>query len=274
MLICCDGMLRSGSGLQYNLVCSLLEKMGSCVRHGRLDTEKEWLSQPVLAWAQDSETYHVVKSATFVYPRKLQIARDGLARICYIHRDIRDVAVAAKYKWGATGDSLLELLDRAVSSYEALEKAGAFGMPWLLHQRYEDVFKDTRGAVWYIARFLEVTPSQEIVEEVVMQCSLEKMLPISRSKVLLFNYFMRRTMGNAAGFVKKFLPPPLNESWGLRKVYLKLFPKVDGRTVIAHRHIEPTRGVPGAWRSQLDKEEQEVITARYKDYLIRAGYSV
>jgi hypothetical protein len=226
----------------------------------------------MLEWAQDRKTYHVVKSGRF--PQELQMARDGLARLCYIHRDIRDVGVAAKYKWGLTGEALLEMLDRAVDSYETLENAGAFGMSWLLHQRYEDVFTNTRAAVWDIAQFLEVAPSQEMVEEVVKQCSLEVMEPISKSKVLLFNHVMREGLGTVAKAVKRVLPPPLNGSWRLRKVYLKLFPKVEQHTLIAYAHIEPTRGVPGAWSEQLDKHEQEVITARYKDYLARAGYAV
>lgn len=272
MLIVCDGMLRSGSALQYNLVCSLLEKMRPCVRHGRFDTEEEWLALPDLSdWLQDTVTYHVFKG-----PQKSEVkwqrARDGLVRILYIHRDIRDIAVAAKYKWGLTGDGLLEMLDRAVKSYETMENAGAFGAPWFLHQRYEDVFSNTRGAVWEIARFLEVTPTQEIVEEVVRECSVEAMVTVSRSKVLFVNWVMRSALGSMAVAIKRVLPPPLNGSWGLRKRMLRVFPKSESRTMIAYAHIEPTRGVPGAWRHQLDKHEQDVITARYKDYLIRAGY--
>lgn len=63
-LICCDGMLRSGSAFQYNLVCSLLAKMGPCVRHGRLEREEE-SSAPVFEWAQDSNSFHVAKSASY-----------------------------------------------------------------------------------------------------------------------------------------------------------------------------------------------------------------
>ena len=269
-LICCDGMIRSGSAFQYNLVCALLEKMGSCVRHGRLEREEEWLSAPVLEWAQDSNSFHVAKCARF--PQEFQMARDGLARICYIQRDIRDVAVAAKYKWGLTGDGLLELLDRAVMTYQVLTEAGAFGTPWLLHQRYEDVYRDTAGAIWEIAQFLEVDPSPEIVEEVVKDCSLEVMVPISRSKPLLVNYVLRSDLARAANAIKRVLPPPLNGSWGLRKSMLRVLPKVEQRTLMAHRHIEPTRGEPGAWRDQLDENEQELITAQYQDYLNQAGY--
>jgi hypothetical protein len=207
-----------------------------------------------------------------VYPEKLKLARDGHTRIFYVHRDIRDVAVAAKFKWGLAGDELFVMLDRAVASYETLETAEAFGQPWLLHQKYEDVFLHTTEAVWEIARFLELAPSQETVEEVIRDCSMETMYAHSRSKYLYFNRTMTGSLGSIANVIKKFLPAPLNESWGLRKIYMGLFPKVTKRSAIAYDHIEPTRGVPGVWRDQLDKEEQELITARYEGYLLRAGY--
>jgi len=272
MLICCNGTLRSGSALQYNLVCSLLEKVGSCVRHGRQETEKQLLSQPVQAWAQDRNAYHVIKSAG--YQVEFQLARDGLMQMCYIHRDIRDIAVAAKFKWGLTGDSLLEMLDRAIASYENMEKAGAFGMSWLLHQRYENVYTNTKEAVWEIAQFLEVRPSQEIVEAVVRECSLESMETISKSKALGANQLLRNNLGKMAKLVKKVLPPPLNGSWGLRKLYMNLFPKTEKHTCISYGHIESSRGVPGAWQQELSLEEQEVIINRYKDYLMRCSYPV
>ena len=129
-----------------------------------------------------------------------------------------------------------------------------------------------KEAVREIARFLEVTPTQEIVEEVVRECSLETMLNISRSKVLFINWVMRSALGNMAVAIKRVLPPPLNGSWGLHKAMLRVFPKNESHTMIAYAHIEPTRGVPGAWRTQLDKEEQQDITGQYKDYLMRAGY--
>ena len=272
MLICCDGMHRSGSAFQYNLVCSLLEKMGSCKRHGRRETEEEWLSSPVQEWIEAKDIYHVVKSSTYIYTEKLQMARDGRTRIFYIHRDIRDVAVAAKSKWGLAGDELFVMLDRAVNSYTTLEKDEAFGKPWLLHQKYEDVFNNTTEAVCEIARFLNLSPSQEIIEEVIKECSIEVMYAHSKSKSLYFNHTMRNSLGNIANFIKRFLPTPLNQSWGLRKIYMGLFPKLEKHTAIAYNHIEPTRGVPEAWRDQLNKKEQELITARYEGYLMRAGY--
>ena len=65
MLICCDGMLRSGSAFQYNLLCSLLEKTALCERHGRIEREEEWLAAPVFDWARDNRVYHVAKSNRF-----------------------------------------------------------------------------------------------------------------------------------------------------------------------------------------------------------------
>ena len=104
MLVFCSGMLRSGSAFQYNLVSSVLERVGSCVRHGRWEPKARFSNKELLKWAKDPKTYHVVKGAR--YPEEFKWARDGMAKMFYIHRDLRDVAVAVKYKWMLEGDPL------------------------------------------------------------------------------------------------------------------------------------------------------------------------
>ena len=81
-----------------------------------------------------------------------------------------------------------------------------------------------------------------------------------------------RFLGWIANIIKKFLPPPYNKSWKLRKYYLWALPKVDKKTLIAPKHIEPTKGVPGAWKSILSNEEIKQITDRYSDYLKKEKY--
>ncbi len=271
MLVFCSGMLRSGSAFQFNLICSLLEKTSVCIRHGRWEKGYEkFTKKQIDNWANDRKTFHLIKSGR--YPEEFYYAKKGLAKILYINRDLRDVAVAAKFKWGIKDSELLEMLDRAESTYMDMVRNEAFGKEWCLHQKYEDVFSNTYEAIKQISKFIGVDPSEEIIQEIIEECSINNMLKISTSKVLRLKEIILRTLGRLAKFIKRFLPPPYNKTWKLRKYYLWLLPKVDERTVIAPNHIEPTKGAPGAWKKVLDKEEVKIITQRYKKYLKKENY--
>ena len=271
MLVFCSGMLRSGSAFQYNLVCSLLEKTSSCIRHGRWERRYEkFSSEQIEKWANDKEIFHLIKSGR--HPEEFFYAKKGLAKILYINRDLRDVAVAAKFKWGLKDADLIEMLDRAESSYEDMIKNNAFENDWCLHQKYEKVYYDNYTAVEQIAKFLGVNPTKEIIKEVIEECSINNMLKVSKSKTLRSKEIILRSLGRATNFIKKFLPQPYNKSWKLRKYYLWLLPKVDERTLIAPNHIEPTKGVPEAWKDILKKEEIKLINLRYSEYLKKEKY--
>ena len=84
--------------------------------------------------------------------------------------------------------------------------------------------------------------------------------------------FLRIILGKIANFIKQFLPKKLSKSWGLKKYYLLLLPKVDSKTVIAPRHIEPSKGVPGSWQKLLSKDEISIINKQYKEYLKIENY--
>ena len=272
MLVFCSGMLRSGSAFQYNLVCSLLEKTAVCIRHGRWERGYiKFTEKKIEEWANDKNTFHLIKSGR--HPEEFFYAKKGLAKILYINRDIRDVAVAAKYKWGVDGEDLLVLLDRAESSYKDMIKNEAFKNNWCLHQKYEEVFFDNYKAVKEMSKFLGVNPTKEIIQEVIEECSIKNMLKVSKSKTMrIRQIILDLFLGKIANFIKKFLPPPYNKTWHLRKYYLWLLPKVDKKTVIAPKHIEPTKGQPGAWKHILSKKEITTINNRYTQYLKTERY--
>ncbi len=277
MLVFCSGMLRSGSAFQFNLAASLLEKTAVCIRHGRWERGRgfeKFTKQQIHSWANDKTTFHVIKSGIYGESEEIIYAKKGLAKILFINRDLRDVAVAAKYKWGVNNKELIELLDRAESTYNAMLKMQAFEKDWCLHQKYEEVFNNTFDAIEQISKFLGINPSKDIIQEVIEECSIKNMLKVSKSKTLKFKEITLRFLGRIANIIKRFLPPPYNKSWKLRKYYLGVLPKVDEKTVIAPRHIEPTKGVPGAWRSKLSNGEIKQITERYNEYLKKEKYII
>ena len=271
MLIFCVGMLRSGSAFQFNLVSSLIEKTSICVRHGRWERAYEKYTKKELdTWARDKNSFHTIKCAR--HPEIFSYAKQGLAKIFYINRDLRDVAVAAKYKWGLSGSDLIVMLDRAELSYREMIENEAFNKDWCLHQKYVKVFHDNFKAVEQISEFLGLNASKKIIQEVIDECSINNMLKISTSKSLRLKEIILRFLGRIANLIKKVLPPPYNKSWKLRKYYLWLLPKVDEKTVIAPKHIEPTKGVPGSWQTKLTSEEIKTINKRYKSYLNQENY--
>lgn len=268
-------MIRSGSAYQYNLVCSLLEKCSVCVRHGRWEPKEEFSEftpNQLYKWANDRSCFHVIKSGR--YPIEFELARKGLAKITYINRDIRDIAVAAKYKWKLSGKELTIILDRAISGYQVMKEEDAFNQEWCLKQKYEDVYLNGYDAIQDISSFLGIYTSDKIIKEVLSECAIENMITVGRSKTLRLKQITLRILGSVANQIKKFLPHPYNKSWKLRKYYLHFLPKVDSKTVIAPRHIEPTKGIPGAWKERLSQEEVVSIENRYKDYLFSEEYNI
>lgn len=270
MLIFCSGMLRSGSALQYNLVCSILSLFYPCVRHGRWEPKSRFTLNQLNAWANDNFKFHVIKSAR--YPEEFQLAKIGAAKILYIHRDLRDIAVAAKYKWKIEGDELFLILNRAVASYEEMIINGGKNSKWCLIQKYEDVYTNMSGAIEEISQYLNLKLTKQQIDFVINECSLEKMIPLTTSQYLRYSEFLRVHLGKIADLIKPILPGSLKKSLGLRKYYLRILPKVDSKSCIALRHIEPTKGLPGAWQNELSEFEAEKIKSDFVRYLSTCNY--
>lgn len=270
MLIFCSGMLRSGSALQYNLVCCILSLFHPCERHGRWEPKSRFSYNQLLAWSTDNSKYHVIKSAR--YPEEFQLAKMGAAKIFYIHRDLRDIAVASKYKWKIEGNELLLMLERAVSGYDVMIANGSKNSKWCLIQKYEDVYNNMSDAIEEISRQLDLSITKDQIDFVIHECSLEKMMPLTTSRYLRHSEFLRVYLGKIANRIKPLLPGRLKESLGLRKYYLRILPKVDPKSCIALRHIEPSKGLPGAWQHELSDLEAEVIESNFTQYLSTCHY--
>ena len=222
----------------------------------------EWLSTTeAVGWAQDAERIHVAKGR--IYTNDLPGVHNGTIRICYIYRDIRDVAASMKERWGDSGDALLAKLDQEVTTYGVAHETAS-----VLVQRYEDVISDTAAAVREIGDYLGLKPVDDTVAAIVDECSLDELEQVSSSRALRFSSAV------ALGLIrfKRKLPPPLNRKCGLRKRVFKIAPKQDERTLIGSRHISSTRGASGQWRLELDEAEQAAIESRYEQWLVTAGY--
>ena len=259
-IIICNGMNRSGSTLQYNLVRGLLEKSGRGRGEGFILPEQlPHYTAQFQVWGEDS-AFHVIKSHTLPSESTAMIATNNLY-ICYIFRDIRQVAASYKRIWQTEGDNLLAELDVAIANYWAVQSLPGN----VLTQRYEQVTTNLPAAALELATFLALDPSPKLLAQVVQECSAENMQKVSGrlARRLQFQTWLRRT-------TRRVL-----RRLGLRGLWLRMKPEVDpagkrgieSQTLLHPGHISG-RDTP----TPLTPAELTLITTRYADWLHKTNY--
>ena len=155
-MVMCNGMGRGGSTLQYNLVRSLLDATVGCVTHGYIaQSEGHNHFVPLdelFGWATACE-HHVVKIHN-VHPDLRSLVQEGRTSVCYIYRDLRDVAVSRQVAFGEKGEILLAALRESEGQYYELRDLRAEFSDHFLWHRYEDTTHDLVGAVDDAAKLL------------------------------------------------------------------------------------------------------------------------
>lgn len=79
----------------------------------------------------NTKSFHVVKIHE-IPPNAAKMINIGIMKICYIYRDIRDVAMSVKRKWNFKGKKLLNSIDKAICHYYKLKN-----ILNVLYQKYE-----------------------------------------------------------------------------------------------------------------------------------------
>jgi hypothetical protein len=267
-------MMRAGSTLQYNIVRRLLEKMQLGVGEGFFEKSKfRNFEAQFDQWAR-SKSCHVIKTHE-IYPKSVEMVASGEMKICYIYRDIRDVAMSTKRKFGCEGSHLFAALDHAIFTYYQMKTT-----PGVLWQKYENVIKDLPGAVRTIASYLDLKASEDIVFMVVRSCSLDRAIKTIENiswNVRFINFTYKHFLPIINSLAKRL---PKNLKTILRNTPFSVLqqkiqsPKYrsDECTLFHPDHISKDRGAVGVWQKGLCKEEIEVITKRYRLWYLDAGY--
>ncbi len=245
MIIHCNGILRSGSTLQYNIVGNLVEKLGVGRREGGL-VAADFSDPAAHAHWESDDLYHVIHMHN-LHPRATKLTTAGSMKVCSIYRDIRDVAISLKLKQGWEGEDLFELLDGAVNGYYLIRR-----IPNVFFQKYEEVMADLPKAITGLAAFLNLTPDQDVVARVAKECSLETATKITKN---LQNDVDVDLTDKSTFEVDKML----------RKFS-------DKKTLLHPNHISPNAGASGRWRTELDKAEIDEMMKRYSAWLFETGY--
>ena len=94
-----------------------------------------------------------------ILPNAAELAAANSMRICYIYRDIRDVAVSMKRTFKIEGDKLWKLLDKSTAAYLKLKEID--GVIW---QKYEEAIADLPATVKTLALGLDLSPSESLAK--------------------------------------------------------------------------------------------------------------
>jgi len=259
MLVVCNGMIRSGSTMQYNLVRTLLEKQNIGRANGFFDNSNYPLTEDQIdQWVND-DYYHVIKMHD-LHPRIERIAKNeksDILKICYIYRDIRDVAASAKIKWNLEGKNLIASLNRTIYNYYKIKE-----IKNILFQRYETVITSLSQSVKEIANFLNINLEEEIINRVANECLIVNLKKYSRKPTRLF---LKKFFS-----LKKFIPAELKKL--LKDTFHIKSIVYDKKTLLHPRHISENGGLIGKWIVVLNDYEKNIITDRYKNWLTETGY--
>lgn len=245
MLLVCNGMIRSGSTLQYNMIRELVEKHRLGKGQGFYTKNNINTSKNLVQKWKDDQLFHVIKMHD-LYDIDLYKKAGESMRIIYIYRDIRDVAVSVKRKFGHTDNTLIDVLDEAVAVSYELNKYDN-----VLTQRYEDVISNISYALNEQTNFLKISANKVILDEIKNNCSLENMILKTRNiqkdwKVVFKKQIMKI---------------------GFRKNHI-----YDNKTLLHPDHVSENRGAVGLWRKALTGYEISILTDRYNQWLNEHNY--
>jgi tetratricopeptide (TPR) repeat protein len=160
MLIICAGMMRSGSTLQYQIVCEIIEYLGLGMTIGWTKIPSQELLDNLQNVVLRKDKFLVIKSHNFCSEVKA-LVRSDQAKVVYVYRDLRDVAVSLNNKFTkSTKDAILWLGDRLNNYYfwASIDK--------IIVSRYENMINDLYGEVLKIAHYLGVAVSNDLAKSI------------------------------------------------------------------------------------------------------------
>lgn len=238
-LILCNGMVRSGSTLQYNLVKCILNASNDCIDIGFVDGLPELIEK-----IEFNKGKVLIGKAHSFYDVDDRLSVDGIKRF-YIFRDLRDVAASLRKKLNLDKDQLFEALDEAVNQYYIFKNQND-----TLVQKYENLFLDMKKGISEISEFLGI----DLIESDVF--NIQEM-----NEVKSVEEEIRKVNQKPMNIVRIFL----------HDIGLKRF-QVYNDNLIHHNHISNTKGNNGDWREVLSKDEVKNIIVRYSAYLTENEY--
>jgi hypothetical protein len=253
MLINCNGMIRSGSTLQYNIIRSILDYSGMDYELlGYLNSETiELEKKSLITYIHDDSKIYLLKTHDYTF-----LNNENTMTI-YSFRDIRDVAASAKKIFLYENDVLVDAIGSAIEQQKKISKSKN-----ILVLRYEAMMNSLEDTTTIICKFLNI--------ECDNNC---KGFVTTRNSIAAIQNIQRR-----GAFVKKIKPRLLSLLTSIRFLKLivnkKLITKVrhilyphDSLTLIHNKHISDTAGSSGTWGVILSEYELNTISKKFGYWL-------
>ncbi|MEO2006645.1 MAG: hypothetical protein ABGY41_21410, partial [Candidatus Poribacteria bacterium] len=257
----CNGMVRSGSTLQYNRARVVVEQLGvgcgraglqAAVRRGAVPAYDDG-SLASTDFATDAWTYvshsHYLDAGFVDVQDAAEAGRRGGLKVLYVHRDLRDVVASMKRAWSMDWAACCDILDRVEENYDFTRRH--LHTDWVFVQRYEGLVRNLPRAVDGITVALGIELPRGMSARVARECSVARAEEVTRGlrTQMVEN---RDALFGADSLIRERMA-------GLV-------------TNMHYNHISPTRGASGVWRAQLTSDEVEQATRRCGQWMAELGY--
>lgn len=233
-IILCLGLKRAGSTLQFNLVRRVLE--GNRCSYINLGYKSSFEIEE-LKLSEFNTEYLLIKCHDY----NVSIIDKYKCFPLFIHRDVRDVYVSQREKWGVGITSISRLVK---SSNAALIYARQHDY---FIQKYEEVYYNKESALFQISKYLNLKS---------IYASEDDLSEVSLARNFCGSIFL---MLKRVARIRKNLKFPTCrfEKYVKELVYLKILTlSTDPKTQIHPDHRSRTGGRPGTWKGLLSDDER------------------
>jgi hypothetical protein len=236
MIIISNGMLRSGSTLQYNIAAMVMETRGPLHRAGFMGDFAKPETRKKLDAMKRAADWTIVKTHEVPLPREFY---DERVRVLFSYRDVRDIAASIRKKWDYPFETILSQIDAMIEIEAAFAK-----VPSVLVQPYELLFRDIPTATRQIADHVRVVANENDV------CRIANALSLDTRR-----YTTRKGGGLFSGLVSRIVKRGF-----------------DRKTLLHADHISGSGGKEGDWANQFAESEIARLEAQYSGWLTTHGY--
>lgn len=239
MMVISNGMLRSGSTLQYNVAAAVLETAGPLDRAGFIGDFAKPKMREKLDALKAADGWTIVKTHEAPLAREFY---DERVRVLFSYRDVRDIAASMKKKWGYPFEQILADIDAMIEIERAFSD-----IPNVLVQSYDRLYDDLPAATREIAQFLDAGIDGARCEQIAGLNSVEN----SQRRI------RTRSMNPVVQLLGRF-------SGRFR---------IDPKTQMHNDHISATGGRDGDWVNQFEAAERAEMEQRFGCWLAQRGYT-
>lgn len=228
-------MSRSGSTVQYQIVCEIIESLGLGMTIGWVPVPNKELLDNLENAAFRKDKFLVIKSHDFS-PHIKTLVEAGKVKVVYVYRDLRDVTVSLANKFTKSIDNAISGLSHQLNNYYLWTN-----MDQIRVSRYENMVDDLYSEVLEIANYLDIEVNNDLARNI--------------SNKLEINQQKQR--------IKKLDDDPhVIKSFG-DDLY-------DPVTQLHNNHI--ISGNWGQWKKCLSKEQIEFIESWAFSWFVDRGY--